>query len=165
MLEHDARALLAEALDFFNDHPRFTLRRDRHRDSYELASRIEKCLSAHRDAVDPVKAEARDRWSASAFLRIDADEHMAARDEHGCWVRAWVRVEPASAGEIDPVVAERYRQAVATLRGFTRSVLLAYQQGGQSISQTADCFGIPTREVEQLVADALTSIARAIGQG
>jgi DNA-directed RNA polymerase specialized sigma24 family protein len=46
MSDHDVRALLAEALDFFNDHPRFSLRRDRRRNSYELASRIEAFLSA-----------------------------------------------------------------------------------------------------------------------
>lgn len=165
MPEHDIRALLAEALDFFNDHPRFSLRRDRRRNSYDLASRIEKCLSTDRGPTDPVIAEARYRWASSGFLRVDADEHIVTRDAQGYWVRAWVRIEPARVGEIDPVTANRYRQAVAALPDLTRSVLLAHQQERQRITQVAERLGVTTQEVERHIADALTTIGRALGQG
>lgn len=163
MPEHHARALLAEALDFFNDHPRFSLRRDRRRDSYELASRIEKYLSPRAATTDPAIAQARDRWSSSDFLRIDDDENIIARDEQGEWVRAWLRIEPALPAVIDPVTAQRYRQTVAALPESDRSVLLAHQQDGQSITQIAERLAITTSQVERHLADALTAIARAIG--
>jgi len=165
MPNHDARALLTEALDFFNDHPRFCLRRDRRRNSYDLASRIEACLSAVPGPADPVIAEARDRWASSGFLRIDADEHVVTRDAQGYWVRAWVRIDPASIGEIDAVTAERYARALAALPDITRSILLAHQQDEQSIAQVAERLGLTTQEVERHIADALTRIGRAIGQG
>src|SRR3546814_14295198 len=63
MSDHDARALLIEAPDFFNDHPRFSLRRDRPRPSYELAARIDAFLAPD-TAVLPILAAARDRWSS-----------------------------------------------------------------------------------------------------
>ncbi|OAN53499.1 RNA polymerase sigma factor [Sphingobium sp. TCM1] len=165
MPDHDARALLAEALDFFNDHPRFSLRRDRRRNSYDLASRIEACLSAVPGPPGPVIAVARDRWASSGFLRVDADEHIVTRDAQGYWVRAWVRIDPASVGEIDPVTAKRYARALAALPDLTRSVLLAHQQDGQSITQIAERLGLTTQEVERHITDALTRIGRAIGQG
>lgn len=165
MSDHDARAPLAEALDFFNDHPRFSLRRDRRRNSYDLASRIEASLSAVSGPADSVIAEARDRWASSSFLQVEADEHIVMRDEQGFWVRAWVRIDPAGVSEIDRVTAERYCQAVAALTDLTRSVLLAHQQDGQSITQIAERLGLTTQEAERHIADALTTIGRTIGQG
>lgn len=164
MPDRDARALLAEALEFFNDHPRFSLRRDRRRDSYELASRIEKCLSAVQVPFHPATAEARELWAPSGFVRIDAGEHAVARDEQGYWVRAWVRVDPPSVGKTEPTLAERYARALAELPERTRVVLVAHQQDGQSIVQVAAGFGITTREAERHVAEALTAISKAIGQ-
>ena len=165
MPDHDARALLAEALEFFNDHPRFSLRRDRRLNSYDLASRIEARLSAVPGPPDPVIAVARDRWASSGFLRVDADEHIVTRDAQGYWVRAWVRIDPASVGEIDPVTAERYARALAALPDLTRSILLAHQQDGQSFAQLAERLGLTTQEVERHIADALIRIARALGEG
>ncbi|EQB16519.1 hypothetical protein [Sphingobium fuliginis] len=62
MSDPDARALLVEALEFFNDHPRFSLRRDRRRDSYALASRIEAFL-ARDEMIPPVLATAPERYA------------------------------------------------------------------------------------------------------
>lgn len=53
MPDNDATALLAEALDFFNDHPSFSLRRDPSRTSYELASRIDAYFRALRQPATP----------------------------------------------------------------------------------------------------------------
>lgn len=49
----ESEALLREALQLFNDAPRFTLRSDASRDSYGLASRIERHLSGGRQPVPP----------------------------------------------------------------------------------------------------------------
>src|SRR3546814_18606552 len=87
MSDHDARALLIEALDFFNDHPRFSLRRDRRRTSYELAARIDAFL-APATAVLPIVAAGRERWNKAQVLRIDQDEQNGKRDGDGYWVRA-----------------------------------------------------------------------------
>src|SRR3546814_4904908 len=82
MSDHDARALLIEALDFFNDHPRFSLRRDRRRTSYELAARIDAFLAPD-TAVLPIVAAARERWPNAHVLRIDPDEQTVQRDGDG----------------------------------------------------------------------------------
>src|SRR3546814_1469244 len=74
MSDHDARALLIEALDFFNDHPRFSLRRDRRRTSYELAARIDAFLAPD-TAVLPIVAAARERWPNAHVLR--SEEHTS----------------------------------------------------------------------------------------
>ncbi|MFD2427641.1 hypothetical protein ACFSUK_04430 [Sphingobium scionense] len=92
MSDHDARALLVEALDFFNDHPCFSLRRDRRRTSYELAARIDAFLAPDKTVL-PVVAAARKRWPDAHILRIDPDEQTVQRDGDGYWVRAWVRVD------------------------------------------------------------------------
>ncbi len=55
MPDNDAIALLAEALEFFNDHPSFSLRRDRRRSSYELAARIDAYFRASRQTVTPAE--------------------------------------------------------------------------------------------------------------
>lgn len=51
MPNHDPIALLVEALEFLNDHPSFSLRRNPRRTSYELASRID---AYFRDAGQPL---------------------------------------------------------------------------------------------------------------
>ena len=69
MPDHDARALLVEALDFFNDHPRFSLRRDRRRTSYDLASRIEAFLASDKTMPSVVAAA-----PAASLGEISADQ-------------------------------------------------------------------------------------------
>ena len=106
MPDHDARALLVEALDFFNDHPRFSLRRDRRRTSYELAARIDAFLAPD-TAVYPIVAAARERWATAHMLRIDPDEQTVQRDGDGYWVRAWVRVDAAGLDEAGAAQIDR----------------------------------------------------------
>lgn len=162
----DAHALLGEALDLLNDHPRFSLRRNRQRNSYDLAARIETYLASSQEETHPAIAVARDRWASSGFLRVDADEQVIELGEdQACWVRAWVRVDATGLGEIDPALATRYRQAVSALPEMTRAILRAHQQDGQNITQVAQRFGIATREVERHIGEALAAISKAIGYG
>lgn len=149
MSDHDSRALLKEALDFFNDHPRFSLRRDRRRNSYEMASRIEAHL-------------ARERWETAKLLRVDANALAVEHDEDGYWVRVWVRVSSASIGDTPASQAERYVEAIAALPETTRHILLAHQRDEQVIDAIAFRFGITTREVEQHIADAIVAISLAL---
>src|SRR3546814_21133862 len=92
MSDHDARALLIEALAFFNDHPRFSLRRDRRRTSYELAARIDAFLAPD-TAVLPIVAAARERWPNAHVLRRDPDEQNVQTDGDGYRLWAWVPVD------------------------------------------------------------------------
>ena len=161
MSDHDARALLSEALDFFNDHPRFSLRRDRRRNSYELASRIDAFLARDKPAL-AVVATARERWETANLLRVDANALAVEQDDDGYWVRAWVRVSFASIGELPKSQAERYAKALAALPKTTRDVLLAHQRDGTSFGTIASRLGITTREVEQHIADAILEIGRAL---
>lgn len=55
MSDNDPIALLAEALEFLNDHPSFSLRRDRRRTSYELASRIDAYFRGTHQNVTPAE--------------------------------------------------------------------------------------------------------------
>lgn len=164
MSDHDARALLVEALDFFNDHPRFSLRRDRRRDSYALASRIDAFLARDKPVL-PVVAAARDRWETANVLRIDPNEQAVEHDDDGYWVRAWVRVSSASINDHGAGLAERYARALAALPEITREVLLAHQRREQDFGTIAARLGITTREVEQHIADALLAIGQALDRG
>lgn len=161
MSDPDARALLVEALDFFNDHPRFSLRRDRRHDSYALASRIDAFLA--RDVtILPAAAAAREGREATSVLRIDSCEQAIERDGDGYWVRAWVRVSPTANGDICAGQAERYARALDVLPEVTREVFLAHQRDEQDFATIAARLGLTTREVEQHVADALLAIGRAL---
>jgi DNA-directed RNA polymerase specialized sigma24 family protein len=161
MSDHDARALLREALDFFNDHPRLSLKRDRRRNSYELASRIDAFLTRGIPALAVVAAD-RERWEAANLMRVDANALAVEHDDDGYWVRAWVRVRSASIGDTFTSRAERYAKALAALPQTTRDVLLAHQRDGQGLGTIASRLGITTREVEQHIADAILEIGRAL---
>lgn len=50
---------LREALEFFNDAPRFSLRRDRKRDSYQMAAEIDRLLRESFDGPPPAAKPAR----------------------------------------------------------------------------------------------------------
>ncbi|QJU58458.1 hypothetical protein HL653_12390 [Sphingomonas sp. AP4-R1] len=161
MSDHDARALLVEALAFFNDHPRFSLRRDRRRTSYELAARIDAFLAPD-TAVPPIVAAARERWANTHILRIDPDEQTVQHDGDGYWVRAWVHVDAAGLAGVGAAPIDRYGRAVAALPEITRQVLLADFLGREDFTAIAVRFGITTQEVEQHIADALAAIAQAL---
>lgn len=161
MSDHDARALLVEALDFFNDHPRFSLRRDRRRTSYELAARIDAFLMSDKAAL-PIVAAARQRWATTHGLRVDPDEQTVQRDGDGYWLRAWVRADAAAPPEIHAAPIDRYARAVAALPEITRQVLLAGFLGDEDFTAIAARLGINTPEVEQHIADALAAIAQAL---
>lgn len=161
MSEHNARALLREALALLNDHPRFSLRGDRRRTSYALAARIEAYLGSDQ-APHPAIAMARERWSSDGFLRIDKDETTVVRDDDGIWIRSWVRVGRASLGEIEPEVAAQYHAAVRSLPETTRTILLFHQREGLSVSEIARRLQITSAEVERHIGEALASIASAL---
>jgi DNA-directed RNA polymerase specialized sigma24 family protein len=161
MSDHDARALLVEALDFFNDHPCFSLRRDRRRTSYELAARIDAFLAPDKTVL-PVVAAARERWANAHILRIDPDEQTVQRDGDGYWVRAWVRVDATGLADVGAAPIDRYARAVAALPEITRQVLLADFLGHEDFTAIAARLGITTHEVEQHIADALAAIAQAL---
>ncbi|WOF45084.1 sigma-70 region 4 domain-containing protein [Sphingopyxis indica] len=163
MSDHDARALLVEALDFFNDHPSFSLRRDRRRTSYELAARIDAFLAPDK-AVLPVVADARQRWEASHDVRIDPGEQAVAREDDGYWVRAWVRLSEVGLSPVAPDLAGQYAHAVAALPEITRKVLLAHQRDNEDFRTIAVRLGITTSEVEQHIADALLAIGQALNR-
>ncbi|WP_264570442.1 MULTISPECIES: sigma-70 region 4 domain-containing protein [unclassified Sphingobium] len=161
MSDHDARALLQEALALFNDHPRFSLRGDRRRTSYALAARIDAYLGSDQ-APDPAIAIARERWSSAGLLRIDEDERTVMREDDAIWVRSWVRVGRASLGEIEPEVAARYQAAVRSLPDTTRTILLFHQRESLSVSEIARRLQITSVEVERHIGEALASIASAL---
>ncbi|PZU66745.1 sigma factor-like helix-turn-helix DNA-binding protein [Sphingobium sp.] len=161
MPDHDARALLVEALDFLNDHPCFSLRRDRRRTSYQLASRIDAFLAPD-TAVLPIVTAARERWLNAHNLRIDPDEQTVQREGDGYWVRAWVRVDAADLADVGAAPIDRYARAVAGLPEITRQVLLADFLGREDFTAIAVRLGITTQEVEQHIADALAAIAQAL---
>ncbi|MBS49488.1 MAG: hypothetical protein CMN60_17620 [Sphingobium sp.] len=161
MSDHDARALLVEALDFFNDHPRFSLRRGRRRTSYELAARIDAFLAPD-TAVLPIVAAARERWATAHMLRIDPDEQTVQRDGEGYWVRAWVHVDAAGLGEAGAAQIDRYASAVTALPEITRQVFMAHLLGDEDFTAIAARLGITTHEVEQRIADALVAIGRVL---
>jgi len=161
MSDYDARALLWDALDLFNDHPRFSLRGDRRRTSYTLAAQIEAYLESG-PAPHPAIAIARERWSSAGFLRIDDDETTVTRDGDGIWIRSWVRVELASLGEIAPQVAVRYEAAVRSLPEKTRTMFVIQQREGLSVSEIARRLQITSADVERHIGEALASIASAL---
>jgi DNA-directed RNA polymerase specialized sigma24 family protein len=162
--DHDPRALLVEALALFNDHPRFSLRSDRRRTSYALASRIEDYLG--QESLDhPALSLARERWAMTGCVRVDDHESLVEPSSTGYWVRAWVHVTITGAADMDPAVADRYRRALAALPGGERAVLVALQHEGQSIQAIAGRHGITTREAERRLGNALAAIAHALGQG
>ncbi|MBA4090262.1 MAG: hypothetical protein C0494_06685 [Sphingobium sp.] len=163
MPDHDTRALLVEALDFFNDHPCFSLRRDRRRTSYELAARIDAFLVPDK-AVPPVVAAARQRWEASPGVRIAPDEQTVTQGDDGYWVRAWVRLSEVSLDQVTPDLAGQYAHAVAALPEITRKVLLAHQRDDEDFRTIAVRLGITTPEVEQHIADALLAIGKALNR-
>lgn len=161
MSNHDPRELLVEALDFFNDHPRFSLRRDRRRNSYELASRIDAFLARGAMASsDPTVACATSQ-SMPAF-RGDPGEQIVRRDGDAYWVRAWVRVDAASLGQSGTGLADRYGEAIAALPQMTRQAFLSHQRDDEDYRTIAARLGITTGEVEQHVADALIAIGQAL---
>lgn len=162
MSDRETRALLAEALDFFNDHPNFSLRRDRRRTSYELASRIDGHLRPWAEPPHPAIGIARDRWGSSGFLRIDDDERMVQHENDDCWVRAWIRIGTGRQDQTGLTVADRYRKALGALPSVTRDILHAHQQLGQSYDAIAEQFGMTTRDVEHHIAEALAAISDAL---
>jgi DNA-directed RNA polymerase specialized sigma24 family protein len=161
MSDHNARALLREALALFNDHPRFSLRRDRHRTSYALAARIESYFNTAQ-APHPGIAVARERWASAGFLRIDEDETITMRDDNGIWVRSWVCLGSASHAEIEPEVAARYRAAVGSLAETMRTIFLLHRRDGLSVTETARKLRISSIEVERHIGEALASIASTL---
>ncbi|WP_458733072.1 sigma factor-like helix-turn-helix DNA-binding protein [Sphingobium xenophagum] len=161
MPDLDARALLVEALDFLNDHPCFSLRRDRSRTSYQLAARIDAFLAPDKTVL-PIVAAARVRWPNAHILRIDPDEQTVQRDGDGYWVRAWVHVDAAGLADVGAAPNNRYAHAVSALPEITRQILLADFLGDEDFTAIAARLGITTQEVEQHIADALAAIAQSL---
>lgn len=162
MPDRQTRALLSEALEFFNNHPRVSLRRQRGRTSYDLASRIEAHLAIWDKPPHPAIAVARERWGSTDLLHVDEDERVLERKPDGYWVRGWIHVGFSSIGEIDATLGGRYEKALADLPIMARAVLLAHQHDNLSYSQIATRFGLSVAEVRTHVADALLAIGRAM---
>jgi DNA-directed RNA polymerase specialized sigma24 family protein len=162
MSDHDTRALLAEVLEFLNDRPRFSLRRNRRRNSYDLAARIAAHLAPWDRPPHRAIAVARDRWASSGVLRVDADEHIVVREADGYWVRGWIRIAFSNIGEIDEIRGARYRKALDALPEITRAILLAHQQDERTYSEIARQFGLTITDVEARIAEALLQIDRAL---
>ncbi len=165
MSDRETRALLAEALDLLNDHPRFSPRHDRRRDSYELAARIGRHLDSWRGAPHPAIMVGRERWAPSGVLRVDDDEHCVERADDGYWVRAWIKISFASVGEINQAFADRYQGAISALPDVTREVFIAHRRDGRSYREIAAQLGITLDGVERHITEALLSIDRAIRRG
>jgi len=164
MSDRKTRALLAEALSFFNDHPRFALRRDPGRTSYELAGQIDAHLAKWNEPAHPAVDIARERWRMVDFLRVDDDERMVEREVDGYWVRGWIRIGPAAFGEVDPALSERYDKALADLPALTRAVFVAHRQDNLAYAAVAARLGLTERQVEEHVARALVLIGKALGR-
>jgi DNA-directed RNA polymerase specialized sigma24 family protein len=163
MSDRDTLALLQEALEFFNDHPNFGLRRDRSRTSYKLAARIDDHLRKLDGPAHPAIAEARERWAATSFVRIDAEESRIELTSAGAyWVRAWILVERPDLGGPESSLRRRYEAAVAALPARTRQVFLAHRVEDLAYAAIAKRLAISVREVEQHIAQALVSISAAL---
>lgn len=162
MTDRDTRALLAEALEFFNDHPRFSLRRNRDRDSYALASRIEAHLATWRKPAHPAIEAARIRWNTVGFLRVDDDERIVDVSTDGYWVRSWIHVNPETIGEIDDAMRTRYKAAVEALPDLMRTVFLENMRENLSYREIAARHALSIDEVESLLSLALFNIGATL---
>lgn len=162
MTEHDTRALLAEALDFLNDHPRFSLRRNRRRNSYDLAARIDAHLEAWNTPPHPAIAVARDLWNTGGILRIDAEERIVEPTEGGYWIRCWTHIAHASIGEVDDALRARYEQAVAELPELQRAIFLAHLRENLAFADIGSRHGISVSDVRKHLAEALFHIGKAL---
>ncbi len=168
MPNREATALLLESLEFLNDHPNFGLRRNPRRTTYDLASRIERYLSATRATpTDHVAVTlASIRWKDSATVRIETDERETCRAGDDVWVRAWVLVaaEYLPFGDPPPIAidVEQYRAAVMTLPDITRMIFLLHAADGLDCASIALKTGLPLVTVEQQVRDAILQIDRAL---
>lgn len=160
MSDRETRALLIEALDFLNDHRNFSLRRDRRRTSYDLAARIDEHLARLAAPPHPAIAEARERWAATPFLRVDEDERIFERSSDGFWVRGWILIGLAVAGEIEPALRARYEAAIADLPERTRQVFLAHRAEGLDYALIAERLDIIVTEVQRHAAEAIAAITR-----
>lgn len=151
-------ALLEEALDFLNDRPGFSLRRDRRRTSYKLAARLDAFLQSLRQSPHLAIDEARDRWAHTSFLRIDPDERIIRSTPEGTWVRGWILIENASLGDVEPELRERYERTLEALPYWTKQAFLAHCRGGLPYERVAESLGMTVPEVQQHVAAALASL-------
>ncbi|AMK23235.1 hypothetical protein GG804_02060 [Sphingomonas histidinilytica] len=162
MSDRDSMVLLLEALAFLNDHPNFSLRRDRRRTSYDLAARIDRYLARRAGPTHPAIPEARDRWASTSFLRIDPDEYLVEPAEFGYWVRGWILIGRTSLGEADPELRARYEAAVAALPDITRQAFIAHRVEGLEYGPIAERLGISAIDVQVRIAEALIAIAKAV---
>jgi len=159
----EALDLLKEALDLFNDHANFALRGDREQTSHKLVARIEDFLRSFAGPGHLAIDEARERWSATSSIRIDAEERIVEHSPGGgYWVRAWVFVERPKLGEPGTPLRTRYEAALAVLPSLTREVLLAHRVDDLDYAAIAARFGITIGEVEQCVAEALEAVSKAL---
>lgn len=169
MPDLDTLALLKEALDFFNDHPNFGLRRDRRATTYALAARIEAHLAALAAPapIHPAIAIARDRWSRDGLVEIDEREHEVSEGTDGVWVRAWVLVPsrdlaPDDDQAADEDIRERYREVLSDLPDATRKIFLLHRVDGLDYKAIATTCGIAVADVERHIAAAILTLTRAL---
>ena len=168
MLNPDTLALLREALDFFNDHPNFSLRRDRRATTYALAARIDAHLAelATPAAIHPAVGIARARWSHDNFVEIDEGELEISEGNDGVWVRAWVLVPsgdlpPEDDPPADAITRARYREILVDLPDATREIFQLHRVEGLDYCAIATMRGITVADVERHVADAILALTRA----
>lgn len=126
-----------------------------------MAERISAYL-AEIDIRESTATALNDRWALSSFIRVDPDEEEFEQTDNGYWVRAWVKIGRPGLGADKDVLRERYEAAVASLPLMTREVFNARRTEGLEDHVIAKRYGIRTREVEALVAEALLSISRAL---
>jgi len=159
MTDTNALDLLREALDLLNDAPRFSLRRDRRRDSYGLAGRIDAFLvqQTGKIAPDNIVAAATERWRPEPEIRV-ADRATMQADSDGLWISAWLLI----GGLVPPIDRSAYLSALGTLSPFAREVFLLHRQDGLTLPAVAKRLGLPIAETEALYRTALVELHRLI---
>lgn len=162
MTDQEILALFEEALDFLNDRPNFSLRRDRNSTSYKLAARMDAYLRNLKAPPHPAIAKARERWAPTSFLRIDPEERIVETGPNGVWVRGWILIGHASLGVVTPELRARYEQALAALPAETRAIFLAHSQENLQYEEIAERFGLTVPNVQQHIASALAALSAAI---
>ncbi|HEX7855887.1 MAG TPA: hypothetical protein VF503_19550 [Sphingobium sp.] len=126
-----------------------------------MAQRISMYLAGLEFGQSDVTA-LKERWALSGFIRVDPSEREVEQTDDGYWVRAWVRIGKPGLGANKDLLRERYEAAVASLPLMTREVFDARRTEGLEDHVIAKRYGIRTREVEELVAEALQSISRVL---
>lgn len=163
MSEMDLKSLLGETCNALRTSLMRRLTPASWRRESALATAIEAYLAdlAPSALACAAAAAARQREPSSTTVAVAQDESCICVSATGVWVRSWRLIDwETLLDHLPPLADAGYQRAFEALASSERTVFLLHRQAGLEFGEIANCLQVDVQTCEQLLAKALSAMAR-----